>query len=125
MKALVVVAEEGVAELQKMVAWAEVEVAGQAKKWEEEVAEEEGRLLQAVVVLVSQHLVGEVEEQEERSCRPVQELEVEEVAAFLQLQHSRPGRKSPSEEAVEVHPNVQAEEEVPKRYACLRKVEVH
>jgi hypothetical protein len=97
-----------------------VEVAGQAKKWEEKVAEEEGHLLQAVVVLASQHLVEEVEEQEERSCRPVQEFEVEEVAAFLQLQHSRPGKKNPSEEAVEVHPNVQAEEEVPKRYACLR-----
>jgi hypothetical protein len=77
------------------------------------------------VVLVSQHLVGEVEEREEQSFRPAQELEGEEVAAFLQLQHSRLGRKSPSEEAVEVHPNVQAEEEVPKRYACLRKVEVH
>jgi len=125
MKALVVVGEVEVAELQKMVAWAEVEVAGQAKKWEEEVAEEEGRLLQAVVVLVSQHLVGEVEEREEQSFRPAQELEGEEVAAFLQLQHSRPGKKNPLEEAVEDHLNVQAEEVVRKRYACPRKVEVH
>jgi len=125
MKALVVVGEEGVAALQRMVALAEVEVAGQAMKWEEEVAVEEDHLLQAVVVPVSQHLVGEVEEREEQSFRSVLGLEVEVAAAFLQLQHSRLGRKNPLGEVVEDRPNVQAEEEVRKRCACPRKVEVH
>jgi hypothetical protein len=104
---------------------ASAEVAGQARKWEEEVAEEEGRLLQVVAVLVSQHLVGEAEEREEQSFRSVQELEVEVAAAFLQLQHSRLDRKNPLEEVVEDRPSVQAEEAVPKRCACPRKVEVH
>jgi hypothetical protein len=99
-----------------------VEVVGQARKWEEGVA---GHLLQVVAVLVSQHLVGEVEERGEQSSHPVQELEVEVAAAFLQLQHSRPGRKSPLGEVVEDRPNVQAEGEVRKRCACPRKVEVH
>ena len=108
-----------------MVALAEVEAAGQAMKWEEEVAEEEDHLLRAVVVLVSQHLVGEVEEQEEQSFRSVLGLEVEVAAAFLQLQHSRLGMRNPLEEVAEDHPNVQAEEEVPKKCACPRKVEVH
>ena len=125
MKALVVVGEEGVAALQRMVALAEVEVAGQAMKWEEEVAVEEDHLLQAVVVPVSQHLVGEVEEQEGQSFHSVPGLEVEVVAAFLQLQHSRLGRKNPLEEVVEGHLRVQAEEAVPKRCACPRKAEVH
>jgi hypothetical protein len=100
-------------------------VAGQARKWEGEVAEEEDHLLQAVVGLVSQHLVGEVEERGEQSFRPVQEPVAEVAAAFLQLQHSRPGRKNPLEGVVEDHPSVQAEEAVPKRCACPRKVEVH
>jgi hypothetical protein len=70
-------------------------------------------------------LVGEVEEREGQSFRSVPGLEVEVVAAFLQLQHSRLGRKNPLEVVVEDHLRVQAEEAVPKRCACPRKVEVH
>jgi hypothetical protein len=77
------------------------------------------------VVLVSRHLVGEVEEREGQSFRSVPGLEVEVVAAFLQLQHSRLGRKNPLEVVVEDHLRVQAEEAVLKRCACPRKVEVH
>jgi hypothetical protein len=103
----------------------EEEVAALARKWEEEVAEEEGHLLQAVVALVSRCLVGEVEEQEVQSFHSVPGLEVEVVAAFLLLQHSRLGRKNPLEEVVEGHLRVQVEEAVPKRCACPRKAEVH
>lgn len=125
MKALVVEEEVEVAELQRLVALVEAGVAALARKWEEEVAEEEGHLLQAVVALVSRCLVGEVEEQEGQSFHSVPGLEVEVVVAFLQLQHSRLGRKNPLEEVVEGHLRVQAEEAVPKRCACPRKAEVH
>ena len=118
------VVAEGVALLPKAALGVEVVVA-QEMKWEEEVAEEEGHLLQAVVALVSRCLVGEVEEQEGQSFHSVPGLEVEVVVAFLQLQHSRLGRKNPLEEVVEGHLRVQAEEAVPKRCACPRKAEVH
>ena len=81
MKALVVEEEVEVAELQRLVALVEAGVAALARKWEEEVAEEEGHLLQAVVALVSRCLVGEVEEQEGQNFHSVPGLEVEVVVA--------------------------------------------
>ena len=108
MKALVVEEEVEVAELQRLVALVEAGVAALARKWEEEVAEEEGHLLQAVVALVSRCLVGEVEEQEGQSFHSVPGLEVEVVVAFLQLQRSQLGRKNPLEVVEVDHLNEQA-----------------
>lgn len=125
MKALVVVEAVEVAELQRLVALGEAGVAALAMKWEEEVAEEGDHLLQAVVVLVSRHLVGEVEEQEGQSFRSVPGLEAEVAAAFLQRQHSRLGRKNPLGVVAEDHLRVRAEAAVPKRCACPRKVGGH
>lgn len=113
-----------VAELQRMAALVEAEVAGQGMKWEEELAVEEVHLIQAAVVLVLRCLAGEVEEQGEQSFRSVPGLEVEVVAAFLQLQHLRLGRRSPSEGAAEDHLSVQAEEAALKERACPRKAVV-
>jgi hypothetical protein len=88
------------------------------------VAAEEDHPLQAAEVLVSRCLAGEVEGQGEQSFRSVLGLEVEVAAAFLQLQHSRLGRKNLLEVVVEDHLSVQVEEAVPKRCACPRKVAV-
>jgi len=115
--------------LRRMVASVEVGVVGQAMRWEEEVAEEEDHLIQAAVALALLCLGEEEEARVELSFRWVPELGAEVAAAFLQLQHSRPGRKSllesPLEEAAEDHLNERVEEVVLKRYACPRKVVEH
>lgn len=124
MKALAVVVVEEVAELQRLVALVEGVVAGQVKRLGGGVVGEEDHLLQAAVARVSRRLVGEVEEQGGQSSHLVLGLEVEVAAAFLQLQHSRLGRKNLLEVVVEDHLSVQVEEAVPKRCACPRKVAV-
>ena len=127
--ALVVEEAEEAELLKRMAASVEAEVAGQAMKWEEEAAGEEDHLLQAVVALVFLRLgVGE-EVPEEQSFRSVPGLEVEVVAAFLQLQHSILGTTNllevPLEGAAEDRPSVQVEEAVLKECVCPRKVVVH
>lgn len=94
-------------------------VAGAAeleKKWEEEVAGEEDRPLQEVAAQASMRLVeGEV----------VRMSAGEVVAAFLQQQGSRLGKKNLSGVVAEGHQNEQAVEAVQKIRACPRMEVAH
>ena len=89
---------------------------GQEKQLAEEVAEEEDRLLQEVVVQVLTRWVAKEVVQAGQHFR---EEVVEE--AFLQQQHSKLGRKNPLEEVEAGHLNEQAAVVGPREGVCPRK----
>jgi hypothetical protein len=98
----VVVAEEVVVRLLKAALGVE-EAVGQEKQLAEEVAEEEDRLLQEVVVRVLTRWVAKEVVQAGQHFR-----EEVEVAAFLQQQRLKLGMKNPLEVAEAGHQNEQA-----------------
>lgn len=107
---------EEVAELQMMmVALEEVEVVGQEKRSEEGAVAEVDHRLQELVVRVSMRLA------EEEAVPVVQNSWAEEVVAYPQLRHSKPGMKSLLGEAAGVHRNEQVVEVGPRICVCLRK----
>jgi hypothetical protein len=112
MTALVV---EGVALLPKAASGAE-EVVGQAKKWEEEVAEEEAYLLQEVAAQVLTCSVAKEAAQADRHFH-----EEVEAVAFLQQQRLKLGRKNLLEAVEEGHLIEQAVAVGLRKYAYPRK----
>lgn len=93
-------------------------------KWEEEVAEEEGRLFQEVAVQVLMRWAAKEEARVVQHLHSVLAHVEEAVVAFLQQQRSRLGKTSPLEAVEEGHLREQAAVAGLKRHACPRKEEV-